>query len=841
MFIVEFIYQIIIYPLELLFELVFSMELRYIPSEGLAIVILSLFVNLLLFPIYGMLNEIVKEQKKRDEKIQYWQEHIRKTFHGDERFFMIRTFYRQNGYHPISSLKGVFPLLLEFPFFIAAYHFISSLSQLSGVPFLNIKDLGMPDGMLVFGDLTVNALPVVMTIVNIISSTVYSGKKSRFEKLYLYGISIIFLAVLYHSPAGLVLYWICNNLFALFKNIFFCVENKNGLKKKNWPKKKTHFQNVKSETIDFIICNIAMILLVGAVIPSAVIKASPLEFVDVSKLQNPLFFLKDSILISIGFFGIWIPFFYYIAENKRHKLYVLLSVLSCFAVIDYFYFATGRGYISSNLIYNEKLEFEDEEYLLNFVVLIVVILICIYIFENHKRLMALIHTVSVIVFLFMVILNGIEITNEYNNSDFSETSDQELMIPLSTAGKNVVVIMLDRAVGAYVPYIMGENSQLKKQFSGFTFYPNTVSFGFYTGEASGAVFGGYDYIDIQNVNERNEALKLMPQLFAGQNYRVTVFDPPLANGGELSDLSIYKDLPVAAFHAHSRFHYSYGNNKDADRRFRNFFCYAFCRCMPLILQTLLYDDGYYNDVTVYAIHAGSSHYSNMNHENDISTGISFNGVFENEFAELCSLSEITRYFDEPQNTFFMCYNATTHEPTILKEPEYLPALYVDNTEYDQAHWDRFELNGKKMRVETADQMYHYQVNMASLMQLGKWFDELRERGVYDNTRIILVADHGISKKQFADLIQPCGIDAQAANPLLMVKDFNAKEYTTDNTFMTNADVPTLAFDQLIENPVNPFNGNRVTSEYKQNETIVIHGYSVKDNIFDSKNWEKIIP
>ena len=43
-------------------------------------------------------------------------------------------------------------------------------------------------------------------------------------------------------------------------------------------------------------------------------------------------------------------------------------------------------------------------------------------------------------------------------------------------------------------------------------------------------------------------------------------------------------------------------------------------------------------------------------------------------------------------------------------------------------------------------------------------------------------------------------------PLLLVKDFGSTEFTISDEFMTNADVPTLATQGLIENPTNPFTG-----------------------------------
>ena len=77
--------------------------------------------------------------------------------------------------------------------------------------------------------------------------------------------------------------------------------------------------------------------------------------------------------------------------------------------------------------------------------------------------------------------------------------------------------------------------------------------------------------------------------------------------------------------------------------------------------------------------------------------------------------------------------------------------------------------------------------------------------------------------------------------------------------MTNADTPTLAFKDVIENPVNPFTGKAVSSESKQAGVLITtddifmphHSsssfiysakpdswYRIKDNIFIDKNWTK---
>ena len=148
-----------------------------------------------------------------------------------------------------------------------------------------------------------------------------------------------------------------------------------------------------------------------------------------------------------------------------------------------------------------------------------------------------------------------------------------------------------------------------------------------------------------------------------------------------------------------------------------------------------------------------------------------------------------------------------------------------------------------------------------MLRLGEWFDYLREQGVYDNTKIILVSDHGYPHNQVEELIWDYGegtIDLGGYFPLLMVKDFDAEGFTTSHTFMTNADVPTLAAKDLIEDPVNPFTNKPITDaektahdqfitmSYKSdveenngNTFIPSAWFSVKQDIWNMDNWTYI--
>ena len=87
--ILSVLYTFIISPLELLFENIFTIANRLIGNEGLSIIFLSLAVNFLVLPLYKRADELQAEERDIQVKMAPWIKHIKKTFTGDERFFMV--------------------------------------------------------------------------------------------------------------------------------------------------------------------------------------------------------------------------------------------------------------------------------------------------------------------------------------------------------------------------------------------------------------------------------------------------------------------------------------------------------------------------------------------------------------------------------------------------------------------------------------------------------------------------------------------------------------------------------------------------------------------------------
>lgn len=144
----SFLYLLLVYPIEIFIETVFSLSMKVFNNPGISIICVSLFVQLLVLPLYKKADELQDADRKKQEEMRRWVDHIKKTFRKDERFMMLSEYYRQNDYEPVMALRGSLPLLLQVPFFIAAYHYLSGLELLKGMSFLMIKDLGSPDALL---------------------------------------------------------------------------------------------------------------------------------------------------------------------------------------------------------------------------------------------------------------------------------------------------------------------------------------------------------------------------------------------------------------------------------------------------------------------------------------------------------------------------------------------------------------------------------------------------------------------------------------------------------------------------------------------------------------------
>ena len=259
-------------------------------------------------------------------------------------------------------------------------------------------------------------------------------------------------------------------------------------------------------------------VLTGALIPSAVVAASAQEFVSIIGFYHPFWYIIKAFCLSAGTFLIWMGVFYWLADSHWRILFQRLVWILCgIMLVNYMFFGTDLGTLSNNLQYEYGMAFSRSAQFVNLLVVLVAVL-ALYLFaRKYSRCMAPILLTALISISCMSAVSIAQIGQSVNtvlSGNYSEMA----RIPLSKKGKNVVVLMLDRAGGEFLPYFLNEKSELREQFDGFIYYPNTISFGAVTNIGAPALLGGYEYTPVEMnrradeplVSKHNEALKVMP-------------------------------------------------------------------------------------------------------------------------------------------------------------------------------------------------------------------------------------------------------------------------------------------------------------------------------------------
>lgn len=200
-------------PLLLIYAEVFRAILRFSPDAGWNVILFSLVLNLCLLPVYYQMERAGREGAGDRAAMDAEVARIKAHYRGRERYFYVRTLHRVYRHSPISVVFRSADLYLQILVFATVYRFLSTSGSLEGARFLGIEDLGRPDGLLG----RVNLLPIVMTLLNVLSAMLYGRDRQKRRNAFL--LAGLFLVLLYASPAGLVLYWTSNNLFSLVRNL----------------------------------------------------------------------------------------------------------------------------------------------------------------------------------------------------------------------------------------------------------------------------------------------------------------------------------------------------------------------------------------------------------------------------------------------------------------------------------------------------------------------------------------------------------------------------------------------------------------------------------------------
>jgi YidC/Oxa1 family membrane protein insertase len=198
---------------------------------GLAILLLSLSVKLLMAPLIVVAERWQSEVNRIQSRMQPELDAIKREFKGEDAHNRTLAVYRQHGVRPFYALKSLAGFLIQIPVFIAAFDMLGEHSGLHGAAFLWVRDLAMPEQALLlpltlpFLGSHLNLLPILMTALTVLAArlqadTSLSPALWQRQRLRLYAMAALFFVLLYTFPSGMVLYWTANNFWHLVRVLF---------------------------------------------------------------------------------------------------------------------------------------------------------------------------------------------------------------------------------------------------------------------------------------------------------------------------------------------------------------------------------------------------------------------------------------------------------------------------------------------------------------------------------------------------------------------------------------------------------------------------------------------
>lgn len=202
--------------------------MRQVGSAGVAIILLSLAVKLILWPLTRVADRWQQDVNRIQSRIQPRIAAIRREFRGEEAHERTLQVYRDEGVHPAFTLKSLAGFAIQVPMFIAAFDMLADNRALAGAGFLWIDDLSAPDAFaalpfaIPFFGAQLNLMPAVMTLLTVVSAVTQrddslTPELLRRQQRQLYLMAGAFFLLFYTFPAGMVLYWTANNAWHIAK------------------------------------------------------------------------------------------------------------------------------------------------------------------------------------------------------------------------------------------------------------------------------------------------------------------------------------------------------------------------------------------------------------------------------------------------------------------------------------------------------------------------------------------------------------------------------------------------------------------------------------------------
>jgi len=175
----------------------------FIGNWGWSIMALVLLIKIAFYWLQAKGYESMAKMKAINPKVQAMRERLKDKPQQMQQEMM--RIYREEKVNP---LGGCLPIFIQIPVFIALYWVLLSSVEMRGAPWIGwIHDLSVQDPYYI--------LPALMTLTTLLQTALNPAPPDPMQAKMMWIMPLVFSVMFFFFPAGLVLYWITNNVLSI--------------------------------------------------------------------------------------------------------------------------------------------------------------------------------------------------------------------------------------------------------------------------------------------------------------------------------------------------------------------------------------------------------------------------------------------------------------------------------------------------------------------------------------------------------------------------------------------------------------------------------------------------
>jgi YidC/Oxa1 family membrane protein insertase len=181
---------------------------RYLHNYGLAIILITIILKILFFPLTHKSYKSMKEMQKLQPKMQELKEKFK-----DDRDGLNKSVMELYKTHKVNPMGGCLPMVVQIPVFFGLYKALMFSIELRHAPFYFwIQDLSAKDPYYI--------TPIIMGATMFIQQKMTPTNMDPIQAKMMLALPVVFTFMFLNFPSGLVLYWLVNNILTIAQQAY---------------------------------------------------------------------------------------------------------------------------------------------------------------------------------------------------------------------------------------------------------------------------------------------------------------------------------------------------------------------------------------------------------------------------------------------------------------------------------------------------------------------------------------------------------------------------------------------------------------------------------------------